>query len=50
MRSFWSLIENDKYKIGCTGKADFVINNEYGFDDDLKKCVEDIRVKSELHL
>ncbi len=31
-------------------KADFVINNEYGFDDDLKKCVEDIRVKSELHL
>ena len=21
MRGFWSLIENDKYKIGCTGKT-----------------------------
>ena len=31
-------------------KADFVIDNEYGFDEDLKKCAEDIRVKSELRL
>ncbi len=28
MRSFWSLIENDKYKIGCTGKTVYIFDKQ----------------------
>ncbi|MBR7032234.1 MAG: AAA family ATPase [Clostridia bacterium] len=38
--------DGKEYCLPQKEKADFVINNEYGFHEDLKKCAEDIRKRS----